>query len=269
MVGPGNLKVVKEALIFCMNYIKDEDSKQLYKKYYSMAENLYYGQIKKTRFLNPYELNLVISILNKFDLIYKIFSSHQDAERKVVFFSQIDFEFDELVKEDLTVLFFEKKDHGLNHRDILGALMSLGIERDLIGDILVDDDNFEISILKEISDFIRFNLNSIKRLNVNLSEKDTPYMDSSLLQFEDFTVTISSLRLDAFVASCINASRNDAQKLINREFVKLNFIVEKNVSSQVEEGDCISVRGHGRYYFREYINKTRKDKKRILVRKLI
>lgn len=252
-----------------MNFIKDNQSKQLYKKYYSMAENLYYGQIQKTRFLNPYEFHLVISILNKLDLIYKVFSSHDNAERKIIFFSDIDFDLQQSISQELSVLFYQKQGHHLSHKDILGALMSLGIERDLIGDILINDDLFEISVLKEVSDFIRFNLSSIKKLNLQLSEKTSPFMDSALLQFEEFTTTISSLRLDVFVASCINSSRSNAQKLILREFVKLNFIIDNNVSSEVSVKDCISIRGYGRFYFKEYIKKTKKEKEKILIRKLI
>ncbi len=252
-----------------MNFIKDINSKQLYKKYYSMAENLYYGQIQKTRFLNPYEADLVISILNKFGLFYKIYLSHEDAERKLIFFSQIDFNLDELLEENLSVLVCEKNDHNLNHRDVLGALMSLGIERDLIGDILLDDNKFEISLLKEISDFVRFNLTSIKRLNVTLSEKDWVYMDQSLVKYEDFAITISSLRLDSFVAASINVSRNEAKKLILREYIKLNYLVNSDPAAELKENDCISIRGHGRYYYKELLNRTRKDKFRISVRKLI
>lgn len=252
-----------------MNFIKDINSKQLYNKYYSMAENLYYGEIQRTRFLNPYEIKLVISILNKFDLFYKTYLSYDDAERKVLFFSQVDFDIEDIIKDEFSVLVYEKKDHNLNHRDILGALMSLGIERDLIGDILVDEDKFEISVLKEISDFIRFNIDSIKKLSVSLLEKESPFMDSSLVKYKDFFTILSSLRLDSFVASCIKSSRSQAQRMINRELIKLNYVVVKDVSSEIKVGDCVSIRGYGRFYFKEYLNKTKKDKDRIRIRKLI
>lgn len=234
-----------------------------------MAENLYYGQVQKTRFLNPYEAELVISILNKFKLFYKLYLSHENAERRLIFFSEIDFNLEEFLADSTAILVFDKKNHELNHRDVLGALMSLGIERDLIGDILLNEDKVEISVLREVADFIRFNLDSIKKLSVDLYEKDSFFMDQSLIKFKDFVITISSLRLDSFVSASINTSRSQAKNLILKDYVKLNYQLNSDPSSQVNESDSISIRGHGRYYFQELLNKTRKDKYRLSVRKLI
>ena len=252
-----------------MNFLRDDNSKFIYKKYYNLAENLYYGQIVKTRFLDPNEKNLVISIINKFDLYHQIFLSHSNCERSIIYFSDQEFEIDYQANLDVKVLFISHKNHGLEHRDILGALMSLGIEREMIGDILVSDDLIEVSVMSEISDFIRFNLKSIKKLNIEFSEKESVFMDDTIIEYEDKMITISSHRLDAFVSAAINKSRTDVKTIINRELVKLNYVTDKNPSSQISIGDCISIRGYGRFYYKEYLGESRKEKKRILVRKIM
>ncbi len=252
-----------------MNFIKDEESKQLYRKYLSMADNIYYGQVVKTRFLNPYEKSLVVSILNSHKLNFHEYKSHKNAERTILFFSQDDFDPEIHYQENLSVIVLNKRDHDLNHRDVLGSLMSLGIEREMIGDILVDKDLVEINVLKEVADYIRFNLKSIKKLNIELEEKKSIYLSDDIVKFEDKVASISSLRLDSFIAAAVNLSRNDAQKLLSRGFIKLNYVVEDNPSSEISIGDCISIRGYGRYYLQELLGKTRKEKERISIRKII
>ena len=252
-----------------LNFLKDDNSKYVYRKYSDMASNLYYGQISRTKFLDPNEQSIVISILKKHKLIYKIYSSFENCERKVIYFSNDDFDLDDFISEDMSVLYIHSKNHNLAHKDVLGALMSTSIERDLIGDIVLNNDYIEVNVLTEIADYIRFNLKSIKRLNVFFELKADIYMDDSLIQYEDRVVTISSSRLDTFLASVLNMSRSSVKTIIQREYGKQNYVVESNPSSIVEEGDCISVRGYGRYFYNEFLGTTRKDKERISIRKIL
>ncbi|NLW51771.1 MAG: hypothetical protein GXY87_00200 [Tissierellia bacterium] len=252
-----------------LNFLKDENSKLLYKKYLDIASNLYYGEVAKTKFLDPNEQSIVISILNRYDLIYKLYESYSGCERKLIYFSSDNFSLDDYIKDDVSVLYIRSRGHNLSHRDVLGALMSTGIERELVGDIVLNDDYIEVNVLSDIEDYIKFNLESIKRLNVNFETKDSVYMDESLIEYEDKMVTISSLRLDAFLSSVLNMSRSSAKTLVQRDFVKQNYVIESNPSSIVSIGDCISVRGYGRYYFNEFLGTTRKEKQRISVRKVL
>lgn len=252
-----------------MNFLRDDNSNYIYKKYYDLAHRLYYGQVVKSRFLDPNELNILISIMNSMDLQYQIYGSHSNCERSIIYFSQGQFNLDDYIYEDVAVIYLHKKNHGLGHRDVLGALMSLGIERELIGDILTSDELIEISVLREVADYIRFNLKSIGKLKVDFEEKDDIYMDEGIIEYEEKMITISSLRLDAFISGIANLSRSDSKNMVNRELVKLNYVVEKNPSKEIGIGDCISIRGYGRYYYIEYLGESRKEKERILVRKII
>ena len=252
-----------------MDFINTEDGKTLYKRYVDICDRLYYGEIRSSRFLYPNEVKLIISIFNKYNIKYREFKSHDKAERTLLYFSNLDFE---LANEDLdnvTALYLEQKDHGLSHRDILGSLMSLSIERELIGDILFDNNKVEISVMSEVSNFIRDNLHKIKHLNVELEEKNSPYLSTSLVKYIDTNEVISSLRLDNFVSAATNLSRGKAQELINRGLVKLDYVVEENPAKAIESGACVSIRSYGRFYLLEQLGRTRKDKVRILMRKML
>ena len=147
--------------------------------------------------------------------------------------------------------------------------MSLSIERELIGDILFDNNKVEISVMSEVSNFIRDNLHKIKHLNVELEEKNSPYLSTSLVKYIDTNEVISSLRLDNFVSAATNLSRGKAQELINRGLVKLDYVVEENPAKAIESGACVSIRSYGRFYLLEQLGRTRKDKVRILMRKML
>lgn len=252
-----------------MDFLKDDNSKFLYKKYESICQSLYYGEIHKSRFLDPNELNLVLSLLNKNQLIYKIYKSHKFYERSVVLFSNIEFNLDEVIKDYITIFRIENKNLDLSHRDVLGALMSLGIDRNLIGDILVGEESVEICVLSEISDYIKFNLNSIKRNKVKIKEKDSIYMEDSLIEYIDKVEIMSSLRLDNFVSTVTNSSRNNSKAIIQKELVKKNYIIDHNPSSEISEGDCISIRGYGRFYIIGLHGKTKKNKEKVEIRRII
>ena len=147
--------------------------------------------------------------------------------------------------------------------------MSLGVDRGLIGDILISDNLIEISVLSEIADYICFNVKKIKRLNVNFKLKDGIYLEDSLIKYKDEIISLSSLRLDTFISSSCSISRDKSKKMITNGLVKLDYVVSSNPSEEVKIGSCISIRGFGRFYYVEHLGKTKKNKDRIMIRKLI
>lgn len=252
-----------------LSFINSEEGKTLYRRYSDICQRMYYGQVHKTRFLTPNEVDLLVSILNQNQYNYKVFKSHQMSERRIVIFSNADLDLEEEFKEHLAVVYLESRNHGLNHRDVLGALMSLGIDRGLIGDILVSDDLVEISVLREIADFILFNIKKIKRLNVAFRLKDGIYLEDSLISYKDLDIVISSLRLDVIISAVFGLSRDKSKKLIVGGQVKLDYVICNNPAQEVAINSSISVRGFGRFYYIDHLGKTKKDKDRITIRKLI
>lgn len=145
----------------------------------------------------------------------------------------------------------------ITHRDVLGALMHVGIQRDKIGDIIVKQDVVYIIVDQDIAPYLIGNVTRISHVQITLEQCEetilhAPKMDWSLR-------IIASLRLDVVVASVAKLSRAKAQGLIVSGSVKVNHVVLEQTSYLCNNNSAISIRGYGRYHFAEIVKKTKKD----------
>lgn len=154
----------------------------------------------------------------------------------------------------------------LTHRDFLGSLMNLGIERHLMGDILVRDNKAYIFVLEKMAPFICENLTKIKHTTISasiLSTYDFDYTPSYLGE----KGSVASERVDAVIAFAFKMSRNDAALLISAGKVFINSREISNKSYVLKYGDIVSVRGKGRFIFDEIVSTTKKGRYFIKIRK--
>lgn len=150
------------------------------------------------------------------------------------------------------------KDHlSLSHQKILGNLMGLGIDRDHIGDILVDLDAFVIS--KELWPFIQVELRHIDQTPVEVEAID---IQDYLYQqaYQDLQVILDSLRLDLLVAKVAKTSREEAKTAIVNGLVKVNHKVLTKPTVKVQEEDVVSIRRYGRILIEDASKRTKKGK---------
>ena len=161
------------------------------------------------------------------------------------------------------------KGYTVSHSDILGTLMSLGIKRQKIGDIIVSDDGIFIEIKEEISPFVKSNLTSIRSYPVEINEIDDDTIVERVQEYKDLNFTVSSLRLDCVVSSILNVSREKAKEYIIAGNVKINHIEEKNYKKNVSEGNILSLRKSGRYLFFKDDGLSKKGKNKIIIKKFI
>ncbi|WP_431029403.1 RNA-binding protein [Lysinibacillus sp. LZ02] len=156
----------------------------------------------------------------------------------------------------------------IRHPDVLGALLSLGVERGKFGDIRVGENTVEFAVAKEVADYVRTNLSSIGKVKVHMEEVGA----SSLLQLEEqwgeSSCTVSSMRLDVVLATVLNLSRQKSQSLIAAGRVKVNWTVREQVAFELQEGDIISARGFGRLKIIMTEGRTKKDKIRLQIGRL-
>jgi len=207
---------------------------------------------------------------------FKIFGGHQDFERGLIYFfpdftipdEYLDMEIDSgnfLTCIKATPLNAKFTDV-LTHRDFLGALMNLGIERDNIGDILIDSKKHTafIFVLSSIADTIISDLIRIKHTSVSC--KIVPCTNCYIVpEFIEKKGSVSSLRLDCILSFVYPLSREKAKDLIAAEHV---FVDGKKIllsSTIVKDGSVISARGFGKFKFISCIGKSKKDKYVILV----
>ncbi len=147
------------------------------------------------------------------------------------------------------------------HRDLLGAVMGLGLERDSVGDIAAGEKEGSayLFVHRDVEMYVCGNLDSAGRAQLKVkSFGGTPILRPP--QGVALRVTVSSLRLDAVLAAGYRLSRSEAQRLIESGQVKCNHEEILRGDVRLDSGDLLSVRGHGRMLVEGLEGATRKGR---------
>lgn len=220
---------------------------------------------KLTDFLDPREQDIVKKLIgSNQDVKFELFGGSNATERKrVIIFP----DYYECQETDFQVCLFEvdypKKFITIEHPQVLGSLMSLGLKRGKFGDILLHDNRVQFFVSQEVEEYIVLQLQSIGKANVSLRKLP---LDQAILtgeKWQEISLTASSLRLDTIISAIYNVSRQKSQVFILQGIVKVNWTMIENVAFECEESDIISVRGFGRAKIMAVEGKTKKDKWRI------
>jgi len=192
---------------------------------------------------------------------YRFFGGYHDSERKVLglyFYDEI--ESFPVIALEIT---FRKADK-LTHRDVLGVLMSLGIERETVGDILVEDGRCVVFVKSEISGYISSQLFKIGNTGVKITEANPDTLPQGR-GCDELTFIIASLRVDNIVAAVTGLSREKTKQMIHSGRVSLNYLPCENVSKIVSNGDNLSIRGKGKYRINAVLGETKKHRIKISI----
>ncbi len=157
----------------------------------------------------------------------------------------------------------------LSHRDYLGAIMGLGIKREMIGDIKVTDEGADVFCLKSAANFICENLKKSGRGSVTGEILPVSYFSSAEDKFEICFTTVASLRLDGVISAFFNMSRNTAAETVNKGLVYVNSSQCLKVDYTLKEGDKIVLRGKGKTVLSEIKGTSKKGKLKIEYKKYI
>ena len=193
---------------------------------------------------------------------YRAFGGAEGAERVVVRFGdEEDIGYDEPFP--ISILKISPKSQKfadkLSHRDFLGSLMNLGIERRCLGDIAIIDNVGYLFCLSDIADYISESLTRIKHTEVTVSKIYT-IPSGELYKTERRTVQASGERLDAIIAKVFSLSRDDAQRLFAKRLVFLSGREVDSVSKTPKADEVVSVRGYGRFIYRGVQSLSKKGK---------
>ena len=156
----------------------------------------------------------------------------------------------------------------LTHRDYLGAILGLGIERGLIGDIIVRDKRAWFFCLSSAADMITSSLAQVRRTAVSASvtTADVPELQP---RYMPLRLNVASERLDAVAAAFAGLSRAQAEKLFSAEKVFVNGRMVTDRSARLKEGDTLSVRGFGKAVYDGIGRETKKNRLWVMLRKLV
>ena len=178
------------------------------------------------------------------NLSFDTYGGYEGAERVISAF---------LANEDnkrYPVLCIEISGRGiskLSHRDFLGALMGLGIKREMVGDIVIGEKCY-VFVKEEIADYILLNLTKVGNLGVSVGL----YNGKEIIKEERFEIissTVESLRLDLIVARGFNIKRSDASKFISQGKVLVSGREVLSNDYKVKQNDKITLKGKGKIVF--------------------
>ncbi len=255
-----------------INHYSHPLDKETVSKVYDKADKVFCQQVLEiTDFLDPNQLNIAEQVVNSFpDITALFYGGFPDAERKKVgiFPKEWNVSIDQL---GLIVLNVQGnfKFTSISHRDVMGTVLGLGLKREKLGDILVqeDEDRIIIVIDQSISQYIIQNMTHIKNTPVSVDIIDHDHLPSQTEHTREISGTVSSLRLDAVASVGFGASRSKMTQLIKAERVKLNWQPVADPKSSVKAGDVVSLRGKGRIEISDIGGKSRKGRSHIVLKR--
>ena len=214
----------------------------------------YYRHVE-SNFLNEDELALARKHFKESELIHYDGGYSGARKQKVIFRCDSEDDFSDIVclKAHINQTFVK-----ITHRDILGAIMSLQVDRSSFGDIFVKENAIYLYTSELMSQFFMQELTQISKLNVKFEVSDKHVAQD--FKYEEIEEIIASLRLDVIVASLARMSRSDAVSLIKQGFVQVDHTTLYDPTYLCNNNCTISIRGAGRFEFVEVKGKTRKNR---------
>ncbi|MBO4541061.1 MAG: hypothetical protein J5736_03705 [Bacilli bacterium] len=239
------------------------------------------GKSLSSEFLGVSEQGRISSLLKGSSIEgspYLLFGGHPDSERNlIVFFPNEEAKNLFSEEEKAQELFlrclritpaYAKESKELGHRDYLGALMSLGIKRETIGDILHEGTLCYLYLLPLAAEEALESLDSVGRIPVSV--KEVPLSECKLaMKKEEMRLSVSSLRLDNIVSAILHLSREEAKNLILGERVHLSLHQNAKPDTILMENERVSVEGKGKFRFLEEIGTSKKGKSVILLERFV
>lgn len=228
-----------------------------------------------SEFLNLNEQNILHQQLQKFSWIKgETFGGYEGAERRMAAFmpddwtektgEELEYPISCIKIEPLNIKFAEK----LSHRDILGALMNLGIERSRTGDIAVCDGEFYLFCSSSMADLICGELFRIRHTSVECTICDMSDF-SYTPDVEQIRGSVASVRLDSVMALAFQSSRSSLLSLIEDAKVFVNGKLITTNAYSLKPGDLVSVRGMGKFRYIDVMGQTKKGRCMVMIEKFV
>lgn len=208
-----------------------------------------------TPFLTPLEQSIAQGIVGK-ALFVRFWGGYEQAERKRMVLAaderEGDFEIGTLKGS------YRMRERRLSHRDVLGALLHLGLKRDQIGDILVIEQDIIVFVRREMADFICSALTKIAHEPIRFAPYEGEVHYEPSLTWRN--ASVASMRLDCLVAACIHGARGKAAELIKGKCVKVDHLPLEDCKHLCNNNCTVSIRGYGRFAIRQADRISRKGK---------
>lgn len=237
------------------------------KRLYDLSNQAFQKEIVLfSDFLTLNEINIYQSQLSSYYTKTKLFGGYEFAERQMVAFipDALYYEWDFPFKCLKIMPKYPKFAEKLSHRDVLGALMSLGIERSKFGDIVCDDNTFYVFVVEELVSTVLLEMTSIRHTEVKFEVLEDLSEVSSKISFDEKADVIASNRIDCIIAKAYHFSRSQASECLFKEIVFCNGKCITDCNFSPKSGDIISVRGKGKFIFTSDFSENKKGRLKVV-----
>ncbi len=251
----------------------NQEDELLKKRFLELAKRSYQNNMYTfTGFLNVNEQALFYEIEREVSYAgYKLWGGTQSSERKVLRFGSeesLGYEEEFPIRCVVVKPLMKKFADDLSHRDFLGSLMNLGIERSVIGDIFVKDKGAYILCEENMAEYIAKNLSRVKHTSM-LCAVSEEMPQEILPDLQEIELIVSSDRADAVIAKSYSLSRSQSLELFRGKRIFVNGRQYENNSGILKPEDVVSVRGFGKFIFQGICQETKKGRYKIRISKYI
>ncbi len=230
--------------------------------------------LTNTNFLDVYQQSAVLEYLKKRpEVRFDLYGGFDESERKIAVFFPDYMDGIDYIKENcelspIVSLKISKDSFSvLSHRDYLGAVMGLGIKREMIGDILVNDGGCTLAAMRSVANYIAENLTSVGRGSVKAEVSASFENVHGSEDFQEKRCFVSSMRLDGVVSAAFSVSRNTAAEKIRRGEVLMNGVVMTKADVKVPFGAKLVIHGSGKVIINEDAGITKKGRQAFIIKK--
>lgn len=184
----------------------------------------------------------------------------QNAERKIAFFLPEWYPDEDPSQECICAVEIVPGFGRPGHRDYLGSILALGLKRDWVGDIIINDEKTYVLCIDSVKDSIVLDLDHVGRFGVKRREVSLAEVPPIIINTKEISFTVQSPRLDTVTGSMFGISRTQTAKYISEGIVSLNYSICYDSDQLVKPGDVISLKGKGKGVISEQGGISRKGR---------
>ena len=204
------------------------------------------NQVQQTCFLDAYQQNIVCKVLKIYrENQYILEGGYEEAERKVLFiypeklseiFKKSAIE-NSIITDNIKVISItlpQDLQGKYKHSEYLGGIMKLGIKREIIGDIIVNEEGADILVQSDMANYLKDSLQNLTRFQKSeIIIKEISNLKIAQTKKEELTILIPQMRLDVIVSEILHLSRSKANEIISEERVFINYELKTKNSAKI------------------------------------
>ncbi len=234
-------------------------------------------KIETTDFLDMYQVSLVKNFFRKIQFEnYQLYGGYEESERKIAIIytekydeKMIEKNYAQMLKI-VRIRLPEETKGKYTHRNYLGGIVKLGLNREKVGDIIVTDEGADIITVNSFAEILKAQLGTLTRFeNSNITIEEIENLTKKEVKVEQIKIIVPSLRIDNIVSDLARISRSKAVQIMAQERVFINGQNETKPSKQIKMNDIITIRGKGRFIIKETAGSTRSGRTVLVIEKYV